>query len=268
MIYGGDAVVREIIRVNNASYSKYEELLAKRDELKKKSFLYYQAYIREFGDLILEVYQTKIECIKKKKTIEFYQRTINQGGVIDRAALDAYLSQEMKDYQKQLDDMIKTNNASKNVGAVSEMDLLKIKSIYRKIAKLIHPDINTIVNDSEKLMDLWNRVVIAYQCNALKEIQELEVLVHKALEQLGIDELEIDIPDINTKIDDLLKEIHDIETTNPYMYKFLLEDIEAIQEKKDSLKQELEEYQDYSKELDDIINELISGGVSIVWRMN
>ena len=39
MIYGGDAVVREIIRVNNASYSKYEELLAKRDELKKKVFI-------------------------------------------------------------------------------------------------------------------------------------------------------------------------------------------------------------------------------------
>ena len=129
-------------------------------------------------------------------------------------------------------------------------------------------DINPMVNQSEELIDLWNRVVIAYQCNELKEIQELEVLVHKALEQLGIDELEIDIPDINTKIDDLLKEIHDIETSNPYMYKFLLEDKEAIQEKKDSLKQELEEYQDYSKELDGIINELISGGVSIVWRMS
>ena len=260
--------MKEIIRVNNASYSRYEELLTKRDELKKKSFLYYRAYIREFGDLILEVYQTKIECIKKKKTIEYYQMALNKGGVVDRDALQEYLLKEMAEYQKQLDDMIKDNEASKDFGSISEMDLLKIKSIYRKIAKLIHPDINPMVNESEELIDLWNRVVIAYQCNELKEIQELEVLVHKALEQRGIDELEIDIPDINTKIDDLLKEIHDIETSNPYMYKFLLEDKEAIQEKKDSLKQELEEYQDYSKELDGIINELISGGVSIVWRMS
>ena len=148
------------------------------------------------------------------------------------------------------------------------MDMLRIKSIYRKLAKLIHPDINPIVVDNENLMDLWNRIVIAYQCNELKEIQELEVLVHKALEQLGVDEIEIDIPDINIKIDELNKEIHDIQTTDPFLYKYLLEDENAVEEKKQSLAQELEEYQNYAKELDDVIETLVSGGVSIVWRMN
>ena len=260
--------MREIIRVDNASYSRYEELLSKRDELKKKAYQYYRDYIREFGDLILTIFQLKIECIKKKKTIEFYQRALNQGGVVDRDALDKYLAEEMEAYQKQLDEMVKENEASKDFEPISEMDLLRIKSIYRKLAKLIHPDINPLTNESEELMDLWNRVVIAYQCNQLKEIQELEVLVHKALEQMGVDELEIDIPNITEKIDGLLKEIHDIETTDPYMYKYLLSDEEAIQEKKKSLNEELEEYQDYSKQLDEIINELIAGGMSIVWRMS
>ena len=260
--------MREIIRVENASYSRYEELLTKRDELRKKAFQYYRAYIREFGDLMLEVFQIKIECIKKKKTIEFYQRALNQGGVIDRDALDDYLVKEMAEYQKQLNDMIKDNEASKDFDTISEIELLKIKSIYRKLAKLIHPDINPMTYENEDLMDLWNRIVIAYQCNELKEIQELEVLTHKVLEQLGVDELEIDIPDISIKIDEVLKEIHDIETTNPYMYRFLLDDPKAIQEKKDSLKQELEEYQDYANELDKVIEEMVSGGMSIVWQMN
>ena len=52
------------------------------------------------------------------------------------------------------------------------------------------------------------------------------------------------------------------------MYKYLLSDEESIQEKKKSLNEELEEYQDYSKQLDEIINELIAGGMSIVWRMS
>ena len=136
--------MREIIRVENASYSRYEELLTKRDELRKKAFQYYRAYIREFGDLMLEVFQIKIECIKKKKTIEFYQRALNQGSVIDRDALDDYLVKELAEYQKQLNDMIKDNEASKDFDTISEIELLKIKSIYRKLAKLIHPDINGI----------------------------------------------------------------------------------------------------------------------------
>ena len=52
------------------------------------------------------------------------------------------------------------------------------------------------------------------------------------------------------------------------MYKYLLEDETAVEEKKQSLAQELEEYQNYAKELDDVIETLVSGGVSIVWRMN
>ncbi|MBR6403460.1 MAG: hypothetical protein IKS48_08780 [Eubacterium sp.] len=260
--------MREIIKINNASYSRYEELLSKRDELCKKAFQYYKAYMREFGALILEVFQIKIECIKKKKTIEFYQAAINRGDPVDRDALDAFITQEMSEYQRQFEDMIEEQEAAKQSIVISETDVLKVKSIYRKIAKLIHPDINPKVNGSEELTDLWNRVVIAYQCNALKEIQELEVLVNKALETLGIYEIEIDIPDIDSRIDDILQEIHNIETTEPYTYRILLEDEGLVAEKKESLKLELEEYTDYSKELDGVIEGLLSGGVSIIWQMN
>ena len=69
--------MNEISRVKNVSYDRYEELLMRRDAVKKEAFLLERAYVREFGDLILEIFQLKLECIKKKKTIEFCQRADN-----------------------------------------------------------------------------------------------------------------------------------------------------------------------------------------------
>ncbi len=66
--------MNDIIRVKNVSYDRYEELLMRRDAIKKEAFQYERAYVREFGDLILEIFQMKLECIRKKKTIEFLRR--------------------------------------------------------------------------------------------------------------------------------------------------------------------------------------------------
>ena len=81
----------DIIRVSNSSYAKYEELLIRKDEVKKQAFQYERAYVREFGDLILEVFQLKLESIRKKKTIEYCQVFANRGESVDQNALQAYL---------------------------------------------------------------------------------------------------------------------------------------------------------------------------------
>ena len=80
-----------IIRVKSAAFLLYEELLMERDELLKEVFQYERAYIREFGELILQVFEMKLECIRKKKTIEYCQSFINKGKSIDSDALKEYL---------------------------------------------------------------------------------------------------------------------------------------------------------------------------------
>ena len=61
----------------------------------------------------------------------------------------------------------------------------EIKNIYYKIAKLIHPDTNPSLAKDENIKSLWNRTIIAYNCNDLKEIEELEVLVNQYLESIN-----------------------------------------------------------------------------------
>ena len=54
----------DIIKVKNTAYSKYEEVLLRRDNLRKEAEHYHMEYIRVFGDLITDAFEKKIECIR------------------------------------------------------------------------------------------------------------------------------------------------------------------------------------------------------------
>jgi len=257
-----------IIRVKNTSYSRYEELLIRRDNLLKEAFIWQREYVAEFGDLILKVFEKKLDCIRKKKTIEFCQRALNYGKAVDQELLQAFLAEEMAAFQAQLDAMIDDNNAAKMRETVSEMDLLKIKKIYHKLVKMIHPDINPLTNETPALLELWERVQIAYKCNKLPDMEEAEVLVVAALEQLGIGNMEIEIPDIEDKIAEVEAEILKIRETEPYTYQYLLNDAEAVEEKKKSLEEELISFEEYGQQLDEILEGIMASGVKIKWDMN
>ena len=260
-------MTKEMIRVKSSSYTRYEDLLLKRDKLRKEAFQYQQSYVREFGQLILEAFYQKLECIRKKKTIEFCQAAKNRGRAVDPDALMQYLDKELAGMRKQLDVMAKEYDASKGT-VVSESDLLKIRRIYHRLAKRLHPDLNPVMTGSGELQDIWNRIVAAYNCNDLKELEELEVLALGILEKSGGNFGEIEIEGLDDKIERIQKEMRTIQETDPYTYKFVLEDPVALEEKRDQLQKEFEEYSRYSAELDDVISGMGIEQGDISWRIN
>ena len=70
------------------------------------------------------------------------------------------------------------------------------------------------------LMELWLQTVVAYEGNDLEALTDCEALVNEALEQLGIGELSIDIPDIEERIGRLQTEIVEIRENDPYQYRY------------------------------------------------
>ena len=260
----GDA----IIKVKNSSYARYEELLLKRDDVKKKAFQYGMEYNRTFGELILKVFEKKIEGIRKKKTLEYCQTFKNHGKNVDMAGLQTYLERQLAEYEKRLKDMVEENEAAKSTGTVTEAELLQIKRIYRRMVKKIHPDINPLTNTNEEMKGLWQRLVIAYECNELKELKETEVLINALMAKLDMGVMEIEIPDIEVKIAELEEEIERIMNTDPYQYRYLLEDEAAVAEKKKALQEELKEYEEYSNRLEEMLNSVLGSGMTFTFRMN
>lgn len=109
----------------------------------------------------------------------------------------------------------------------------------------------------------------AYGRNDIKELSELEVLIRKALKDLGAGEIKVDIPDIKERINALKAEIFEITHSEPYTYKNLLDDEEEVEKKKKDLMEELDSYKKYHGELDEVIDRMINGGgIKIQWQMN
>ena len=253
----------DLIKSTDSKYEEYENLLLERDQITKEAGQIWTVYLQLFGKLITDNYEEKLECIKCKKTIAYYQNALNHGGVVDSAAMEKYMEQEMAEYYANLRRMLKENEDANNAGTSTPYEVARAKTLYRRLAKLIHPDINPETDHSKELQELWQRILIAYHHNDVKDLSELEVLVRKVLKELGSEDVKVNIPDIEEKIEALKSEIEGIKQTEPYCLRFLVEDEEAA-EKKIELREELETYQKYHKELNEVIFKMLqSGGLKI-----
>ena len=254
----------DLIKSTDSRYEEYENLLLERDQITKEAGQIWTVYLQLFGKLITDNYEEKLECIKCKKTIAYYQNALNHGGVVDSAAMEKYMEQEMAEYYANLRRMLKENEDANNAGTSTPYEVARAKTLYRRLAKLIHPDINPETDHSKELQELWQRILIAYHHNDVKELSELEVLVRKVLKELGSEDVKVDIPDIEEKIEALKSEIEGIKQTEPYCLRYLVEDEEAAEKKKTELREELETYQKYHKELNEVILKMLqTGGLKI-----
>lgn len=262
----------DIIKSPNSGLNKYDEyeaLLLERDQLSKEAGQIWTAYVQTFGQLMTDVYEEKIECIKARKTIAFYQRALNHGGVVDQEALESWLTKEMSAYYANLKKLQEDYGKCKDAPSSTPYEVQRSKTLYRRLAKRIHPDIFPETDRQENLKELWQRILTAYAHNDVRALSELEVLVRKVLKDLGSPGINIDIPDIEDRIDSLKAEIDDIIHSEPYTYGSLLEDEEAVEKKKTELQKELEDYRKYHAELKDAIMQMVTkGGIEIKWRMN
>ncbi len=255
----------EIVNMNKSAYDRYEELLLRKSALKKECFQLEQEYTRLFGEAILKLYRLQIECAKKKKTIEFCQAAVNRGEEPDEQRLREFILKETLELREHFRKMSEEYEAAKSAVKISEADLAKIRKIYRRTVKLLHPDIHPEVAESGDLKDLWNRVSVAYACNDLKELEELEVLVAAALADRSGEEWKVEVPDLDARIASLEGEIDQITGTDPYQYKFLFDDPDAVEEKKKDLQGKIGEYTSYAAKLDEILASVLPEGMIVVW---
>jgi len=252
-------VEMDIIKTGDTAIGEYEEVLLRRDNLRKEAEQYHMAYIREFGDLITKAFEQKVECIRKKKMIAYCQRQVNMGKKIEGARLDTYIETEMVEYREELESMAKDVRAAKNSKKISPGEVMKIKKTYHGLAKKIHPDLHPELKEDERLKAYWQRIMIAYNYNQLKDLEELELLVSFYLNDLdnnnkGIQIQKIHIDDLADKIAAVEAEIKEITSTNPYLYKAILADEMEKMRRKQEYRDEIATYEMYSAQLDDVLS--------------
>lgn len=256
-----DLIVRD-----DGKYKKYEELLLRRDQLYKEAGSIHVSYVKEFGDLLIQDFEIKVECIKKRKMIAYCIGAVNHGQAIDVQDMNRKIEHEMASFNEHLKQMAEEKDIADKSKVSPSYKVEKAKRIYRRLAKLIHPDINPVAAKNEQIRELWERIVISYHCNDDVELDNLEILVRKALKDNGSLVENIEIDDIEERISRIEEEINTIIVTEPYKWSEILSSPEKISAKKQDITREIEAGKKISEELSKILQDIISGGgVPITW---
>ena len=245
--------MNELIIREDGKYKKYEDLLLKRDQLYKEAGSIYSVYMETFGDLLLQDFEIKVECIKQRKMIAYCLQAVNHGETIDVAQMNEMISHEMAIYEQQLNQMALEKAEADKQKKSPVYKVERAKRIYRRLAKLIHPDINPAAASIKEISELW-------------ELDNLEILVRKVLRDNGELISGANIDNVDERIARLEEEINTILTTEPYVFYELLSSPERIAARKDEIKKAIEENRKFSEELSMILRDIIAGGgVPLTW---
>lgn len=239
----------EMMNTYNKLREHYENLILQRDRLEKEAEQYRMEFFREFGELITDTFQVRVDCIALKKSIAFCQAKRNAEEEIDPISMQEFIDLIMMAYKTQMEELLSLTEAGKTMTSISVLEVEEIKRIYRRIAKRLHPDICPLTAEEPELMEQFQKALSAYRRNDLKALREAEALINRFLKERGIELEPLEIEDLPEKIADLEMEIAQIIESEPYIYKTLLEDPDAIEKKRSELEAEKEEYLNYKKEL-------------------
>ncbi len=247
----------EIIHIApNGDYEHYENLVLQKEQLEKEALGYRTLYMKEFGELLMLSFEVRVDCISLKKEISLYVQAKSRGETVNPDEVSTILNRYMISYREELDRLLREKNEARKAEYISDTEFSQVKECYRRLAKLLHPDISPLTSQYEGLSELFNRVVIAYKLNDLNELRKLEVLIKKELDEKGIENFNMVIPDISSRIEELEKDIDAIVSTVPYTYKELLKDEEAVLKKKQEIEEEIRVYTEYKNELTEKRNQI------------
>jgi len=226
---------------------RYEKLLFEKDELLKEIAQIHKHYMEVFGKLIERSFNLKMLVIRYKKLLSLAVLAKNRGEEIDTEAIQEEINLEMLEYYEKLEEIQKLQIKGE---PISEYELLKIKKVYRKISKRIHPDVHPELMEDDEIRELWEQAADCYKRNDLKGIMEAEIKLNHLLREKNLDVVEeVEIDDLEERIEKLKEEIEALRQSDAYRQKFMLEDPDLVEQKKEDLKKDIEDYDVYRREL-------------------
>jgi len=142
---------------------------------------------------------------------------------------------------------------------LNDEEVKKIKELFRKLAKKLHPDINKNLTKEE--IELWNKIKEAYENNDLVSLIVLEGIIDniEIKEDVSIDSIEENIEKIKNKIEKINIIIKESLNEFPLNLREVINNESFIQSKKDELNKEIKIYKEKINELNKLIYEVIGG---------
>lgn len=203
-------------------------------------------YNREIGVFEFKLLQLQAVLRRMKRKVEMLTVKANQGEMIDASiirAVEDQLDREFAKWKKALlereTQLQKSKRLLDTLQPMSNEDSRKLKSIYRKICKLIHPDITASMHLADRF---WMQAQKAYADGDIDQLEVLLILILKSTEedsQYHINQAD-DQERLQKLICSLAEKLESMKKQLPYCYADKIMDSEWVNQKQKSLMKKVE----------------------------
>ncbi len=217
----------------------------------------------KIGQKYYEAFCIECQVRRLKRKLQLIQASINSNLAFSNEKIEEQLEKEFIDWQKQIEAMKESiKNSEDRLNNLMTLEETKeIQSLYKKLAKKLHPDINP--NQSEEHKNLWFQVSEAYEFSDLEELKAIYILVENYEENIDfkdkneIESLKARIEYIKERINDILRDINEVKSKFPYSIKHNLEDDEWVNNEIMNTNQKIKDLNSQKKILEQMLKEWI-----------
>ncbi len=240
---------------------KLSGLISKRDHLliTKKANLE-AIYSLRIGKYEYKLVKAECDAARLRRKIELIQAQANKGQEIDLEQIQKVLENEYREWEEKIRNLVETIKKadSRLKSLLSPEDSRLIQKLYRKLVKLLHPDVNDDIGKMGKI--LWQRLQDAYRLGDLEEIKMIDLLIDDDERQIKVgDAKKLDevIKSYTGKMRQISDQIINILSCFPFDIEQKLEDSKWVSRKVRGIEVKIKEKLEYIEELNHIVDLLI-----------
>jgi hypothetical protein len=135
-------------------------------------------YSLKIGCLEYEAFTLECEVRRARRRLELARSHVNRNENIPPAAIESALEDEFSRWQSEIEEMRRGLEAAREferAPRLSAAETRELQTLYRRLARLLHPDLNP--GQTERERNIWLRVADAYRDGALEELRALGLLL-------------------------------------------------------------------------------------------
>lgn len=219
-------------------------------------------YMMALGHIEYKVYEAWVALERLRRKIDLIQAKKNREEKVSLLFIERQLDEEFQAYQKELEEKLKEMNEAlrrSELDTLSREEADELKSLYRKIVKRLHPDMNPHVTEGE--LELLHHAMEAYRNGGLEELRIIWTLAEKEIlpepEEDAMKTLLVAKKRLEDAVHKVSEEIQQIKESYPYTMKNLLMHKDKVEEKKEEFLALLEDYRTYIRRLEMKIEDMM-----------
>lgn len=163
----------------NALREELAKLITDRDYLTTTVLPTIEAeYNLKIGGLEYEAFILECRVRRARRRLELARSYLNRSERIPPAVIESVLDDEFREWRIKIEEMRRSLEAAyafERASCLSASETRELQTLYRQLAKRLHPDLNPLQKERER--NLWLQVAEAYRNGELEELRALNLLL-------------------------------------------------------------------------------------------